>query len=372
LNDQTVFAPLLSVNEPEAEVVDILVELGQKISPGDLLCVLATTKANFDVEAEISGYIQRIFILPGQRIVAGAPIFEVVSQCPTVLEDGPPSALEAIPGEIPNDLRITQKARKLATEMGIDVSRLPNDTLITEAMVRKLAPISKPVAVDPFLPSPTVDPPFKAGTVLIYGAGGHAKKVIDLMRQSTQFDIAGVIADPKPSDPRLLGVKILGGSELLQSLHDQGIRLIINAVGSILNPCVRAEIFSRLAKYGYSFPAIVHRTAAIEPSAIIGDGVQVFGMAFIESGSKVGFGAIINAGAIVSHDCVIDKYAHITPGALLAGHVTVGTGALVGMGVTTFVNVNIGDWARIGNGARINADVPPGTIVPAGTTWPAK
>ena len=70
------------------------------------------------------------------------------------------------------------------------------------------------------------------------------------------------------------------------------------------------------------------------------------------------------------NDCVIGEYVHLAPGALLAGHVKVGTGALVGMGVTTHRNVTIGEWTRVGNGARIHGDVPPHTVVQAGTSWP--
>lgn len=54
-----------------------------------------------------------------------------------------------------------------------------------------------------------------------------------------------------------------------------------------------------------------------------------------------------------------------------ARHVSVGTGALVGMGVTTHMNVTIGELTRIGNAARIHGDVPPHTVVRAGTDGPA-
>jgi acetyltransferase-like isoleucine patch superfamily enzyme len=41
------------------------------------------------------------------------------------------------------------------------------------------------------------------------------------------------------------------------------------------------------------------------------------------------------------------------------------------MGVTTPIGVRIGAGAIVGNGAVLLGDVPDGTIVSAGTVWPA-
>lgn len=357
----TLLAPLLSVNEPESQVLEILVRQGQQVSAGDVLCVLATTKANFDVEAETSGYVQRILIAVGDTVPASAPLFEIGAEPPAMIEQAVSNAAVPELNGVPAGVRITQKAVKLARELRVDPTALPADVLVTEAVVRSLA---HPGRV------PDVKPAINAREVLIYGAGGHAKTIIDLLRQTSQFHLAGIVADPPPGETNLLGVPILGASDVLPALYADGIRLIVNAVGGLQSTRVRIEIFERLAKLGYAFPAILHRTAVIEPSAAIAPGVQVFGLAFIGSASSVGFGAIINTGAIVSHDCVIGEYVHLAPGALLAGHVKVGTGALVGMGVTTHMNVTIGEWTRLGNGARIHGDVPPHTVVQAGTSWP--
>jgi acetyltransferase-like isoleucine patch superfamily enzyme len=43
---------------------------------------------------------------------------------------------------------------------------------------------------------------------------------------------------------------------------------------------------------------------------------------------------------------------------------------LIGMGVTINLGVKIGEATRIGNGATIKGDVPPKSIIRAGTVWP--
>lgn len=354
-----VTAPLLSVNEPESQVAAVSVTLGQWVEQGTVLCTLSTTKANFDVEAECAGFVYAIEIEPGQMVTAGAPMIRLSQSAREVAGASTVVSVQAVEEPLPAGLRITNRALRLAREQGVDLAALPREVLVTEAIVRERIDSRPALAV-----------PFDAGSLVVYGAGGHAKTVIDLVRQCGQFLVAGIVADPRPTEDSLLGAPVLGTSDTLPALLDQGLRLAVNAVGAVGNPQVRVACFERLAAQGYAFPTLIHRTAVIEPSAQVGAGTQVFGLAFVGSAATVGFGVILNTGAIVSHDCRIGDYAHITPGAVLAGQVTVGTGALIGMGVTTQVGVKIGDWARIGNGARIHGDVPANTVVPAGSVWP--
>jgi sugar O-acyltransferase (sialic acid O-acetyltransferase NeuD family) len=364
---------MLSVNEPEAQVIELFVTTGMKVSAGDRLCTLETTKAAVEVEAEVEGYIQNVLIAKGQQVIAGTVIFEISTEPPneSPAELSVPSTSPSEVGTLPEGLLISEKGLRLAKELGVPLGALPIGALVTEAKVREF--FSKADT------SPESDDaksifafkaPFDAKELLILGDGGHAKTVIDLVRQAGRYRLAGVVAEPPPAVSEVLGVPVLGGEEILPSLHDKGIRLMVNGVGATNRNRTRYDIYVRMAKLGFSFPRIVHPKAVVEPSAEIADGVQIFGMAFVGSAAQVGFGAIINTGAIVSHDCKIGDFAHVTPGAILAGNVEVGTGALIGMGATTAVGVRIGAWARIGNGARINGDVPPHAIVQAGVTWP--
>ena len=84
-----VIAPLLSVNEPDAQVVDLFVTAGSKVAVGDRLCTLETTKATFEVEAEVEGYVHDVLVARGQRVTAGAVLFEISAKPPTEPSPGP-------------------------------------------------------------------------------------------------------------------------------------------------------------------------------------------------------------------------------------------------------------------------------------------
>ena len=205
--------------------------------------------------------------------------------------------------------------------------------------------------------------------ILIYGAGGHAKTVISLLRLA-DWDISGIIDDGVDAGVEVSGIPVLGNADLLPKLRADGIDAVVNAVGGIGNYAVRWKIFERLQKLGFSFPTLIHPSAFVEDTVTLADGIQVLAQSYISSETTVGFGTLINAGVIISHDGQIGKCVNLSPGALLAGQVTVEDFAQIGMGVTVNLGVRVGTRARVGNSATVKADVPADGRVYAGTVWP--
>ncbi|MGE5221246.1 MAG: NeuD/PglB/VioB family sugar acetyltransferase [Omnitrophica WOR_2 bacterium] len=360
-----VLIPLLNPNEPEARVAALHVKEGQPVSPGDALCTLETTKSAADVSAESQGYIAGLRFQAGQTARAGE-ILCYISGSPDWTPPEESMVKEAsTEGTIPPGLRITQPALAAARASRVDLSSLPKDRLVTESLVHSLA--KQPGSLD--LTLPEFD--FDSNAILIYGGGGHGKMVIDLLRQTMCYRIAGVIDDGQPAGGQILGVPVLGGKDQLERYYRQGIRLAVNAVGGIGNIAVRIRIFHLLAEAGFGFPVLIHPTAFVEPNAELAPGAQIFVKAYIGSQARVGFGTIVNTGSIVSHDCRLGDYVNISPGAILAGEVNVGSGTLIGMGATINLGVQIGAGCRIGNGATVKTDLPDAGVVRAGTIWPA-
>lgn len=205
--------------------------------------------------------------------------------------------------------------------------------------------------------------------IVIYGAGGHAKTVISLLRL-LDWEIAGIIDDGVPAGSLISGVPVLGSAVVLPELRGKGIENAVNAVGGIGNYSVRWNIFQRLQQYDFHFPTLIHPRAFVEDTVDLADGIQVLAQSYISSESCVGFGTLINAGVIISHDGKIGQCVNLSPGALLAGEVTVGDFAQIGMGATINLGITVGSGARIGNSAVVKEDVPMNGRVYAGTVWP--
>lgn len=205
--------------------------------------------------------------------------------------------------------------------------------------------------------------------IVIYGAGGHAKTVISLLRL-LDWDIAGIIDDGVAKGVTVSGVEVLGDAEVLPMLRSQGIENVVNAVGGIGHYLIRWQIFERLQHLNFHFPTLIHPTAFVEDTVTLADGIQVLAQSYISSESTVGFGTLINAGVIISHDGNIGRCVNLSPGAMLAGEVTVEDFAQIGMGATINLDVKIGTRARVGNSAIVKKDVPADGRVYAGTVWP--
>ncbi|MCH7662334.1 MAG: NeuD/PglB/VioB family sugar acetyltransferase [Chloroflexi bacterium] len=358
--------PLLNPNEPEALLAGLHIKEGQKVSEGDLICSLETTKSTSELAAESDGYIVGLNFKEGDTARAG----DILCYLAPSADWRPPKPKTVLKtaksDEIPDGLRITGPALKLAQAANLDLSTLPIGPLVTENMLENL------LGQDTTLTENLTEPhePYDPKAILVYGGSGHGKSVIDLLRAIGGYNIQGVIDDGVQAGKQVMDAVVLGGADQLAELHAKETRMAANAVGGIGDIMSRVHIFNLLAEAGYFCPPLVHPTALVESSAVLAPGVQVFPHAYVGSDTSIGFGCIVNTGAIISHDCTVKEYANIAPGAILAGAVQVGEAALIGMGVTINLNTSVGSRARIGNSAVVKADVPTGGVVRAGAVWP--
>jgi len=356
-----ILVPLLNANEPEARLVRIHVKDQQAVEKGLLLFTIETTKATSEIESPETGYIH-ILAFEGAMLSVGERLGVVTETAGEEINIPGTDGLRTISKK---SLRITKPARTLADSLGVDLTTLPTELLVTEEIVRQAAAGAQKMDIK--------FPPSKKPYLLIFGGGGHAKSIMDMVKLLDKYFIAGILDDDKRLTGKVvLGIPVLGTRVLLSVLHQQGVKLAANGVGGILDINIRIKIFESLENAGFSFPTLVHPSANVETSAKVDEGVQIFANAYVGSEAHLQSRCMVNTNAVVSHDCVIGMFSHIAPGALLAGEVRVGARTLIGMGVTTAIGVRIGDNVRIGNGAIILADVPDKTIIQAGRFWTGK
>jgi sugar O-acyltransferase (sialic acid O-acetyltransferase NeuD family) len=361
-----ILVPLLNANEPEARLVHIYVKDGQAIEKGAPLFTLETTKAAADIESPETGFVH-LLTTEGDTVTVGDSLAMITDSLDKPVGILPRGDAPAPHEEIPplGMLRITKPARSLAKSLGVDLATLPIGQLVTEKDVRQT--VSAKERID--FRFPASEKPY----LVIFGGGGHAKAIMDMIKQLSNYAIAGILDDDElRKGKKILGIPVLGTRVLLPTLIKQGVNLAANGVGGIIDIGVRVKIFELLEGAGFKFPALIHPRSTVEPSATIGEGIQIFANAYVGSEAILHPRCMVNTNAVISHDCDIGSYTHIAPGALLAGHVQVGERTLVGMGVTTIIGVHIGSGVRIGNGAIVLADVPDKMVIQAGRYWAGK
>jgi UDP-perosamine 4-acetyltransferase len=192
--------------------------------------------------------------------------------------------------------------------------------------------------------------------VIGFGAGGHAKVLIETLRMSGQFDLVGLL-DPRTDVKAVLGVQVLGGDVLLEELIAKGIQHFFIGLGTVGKSAPRRRLYELAFSLGMKPVSAIHPQAVISPSAVIGLGVTVLAQAVVNASAVLGSNVLINTGAVVEHDCVIEDHVHIATGARLTGAVRVGIGAHIGAGATVRQGVSVGPEAVVGAGAVVLKDI---------------
>ena len=193
--------------------------------------------------------------------------------------------------------------------------------------------------------------------IVVFGAGGHALVVADILDQMGQYRIVGFLDDVNRErhGAEFASARIIGGSSKLAALRADGVDHAIVAIGHC---STRARIAEMLVHAGFGLVSAIHPRACIASNVEIGAGCVVAAQAAINPGSRLGTNVIVNTSATVDHECEIGAAAHIGPGAHLAGRVQVGERAWIGIGCCVSDRVRIGSDAYIGAGATVVRDIP--------------
>jgi sugar O-acyltransferase (sialic acid O-acetyltransferase NeuD family) len=206
--------------------------------------------------------------------------------------------------------------------------------------------------------------PIHLPSILGIGAGGHCKVVMEIIRRTGSWKIAGLLdRDASKIGEYLCDITVLGNDVLASSLFDQGVRAAFIGIGSIGSAQSRRNAFAFLNNLGFELPVLTHPSAVVGFDTIIGLGTCIMPGAIINPGASIGEGAIINSGSIIEHDCRISAFCHISPGAVLGGSVFVGEGSHIGIGAVIRQGIHIGKNAVVGAGAVVVKDVPDDTTV---------
>lgn len=196
-------------------------------------------------------------------------------------------------------------------------------------------------------------------SLLILGAGGHAKVVADAASASGEFASISFLDDRFPRLKHCLDFPVIG---TLSSFEE--IALDYNAcIPAFGDSDLRMLWLNKIKSLGLGSPAIVHPLAYVGASVALGRGSVVFAKAVINPCCRIGSGCIINTAATVDHDCVLGEGVHIAPGANLAGMVSIASGTVVGIGSSVIQGINIGENVIVGAGAVVINDILPGITV---------
>jgi acetyltransferase EpsM len=198
--------------------------------------------------------------------------------------------------------------------------------------------------------------------VLVWGAGGHGKVVVDAILSGGEWEVGGVIdEDHRKNGSDILGVQVtLFEGDLLRTARNLQCEYATVAIG---DNYTRNNKFELIRSAGLAAATVVHPSAHISRFVKIGEGVIILAGATINAGTVMEDNVCVNTAASVDHDNYLEHSCHIFSNATLTGSVHVGEFAYVGAGAVIKPNVTVQKYSYVGAGAVVLHDVPEGKIV---------
>jgi len=200
-------------------------------------------------------------------------------------------------------------------------------------------------------------------SILLVGAGGHARACIDVIELQGRFAIGGLVGVAQEVGSQIFGYPVLATNEELPALLRNYNNALI-AVGQIKTPELRMRLFAELERSGCGLPVIVSPLAHVSSHATVGAGTIVMHGAIVNAGAAVGRNCIVNSQSLIEHDTVIADHCHVATAATINSGVRVGAGTFVGSNASVRQSVSIGARCVIGMGQCVVADCAAGTQLP--------
>jgi sugar O-acyltransferase (sialic acid O-acetyltransferase NeuD family) len=135
---------------------------------------------------------------------------------------------------------------------------------------------------------------------------------------------------------------------------------VLVAIG---DPAAKRAVVARLRERGAVFASLVHPSAVIARSAVLGEGVVVCPQAVVSADANVGDFVAVNVLSSVGHDVKLGAYSTLSSHVDLTGYVQTGEGVFFGSGAKILPKLKIGARAKIGAGAIVMRSVAEDAVI---------
>ena len=198
--------------------------------------------------------------------------------------------------------------------------------------------------------------------VLVIGASGHSKVIIDIIELQKKYEIVGLVDSFKNKTHVIYNYKVLGTEkDISQLIKAHNIYGFIIAIGDNFT---RMRLFKDISLHhkNIKFVTAMHPSAVIGKDVKIGAGSAIMAGVVINSDAKIGEHCIINTNSTIGHDTKIENFSSIAPGVTIGGHSRIGLCSAISLGANIIENITIGKHCVIGAGALVNKNIAPNKV----------
>ncbi|PXX28377.1 acetyltransferase [Arenibacter sp. ARW7G5Y1] len=194
--------------------------------------------------------------------------------------------------------------------------------------------------------------------ILIIGASGHAKVIVDIIEKQKQYNIYGFLDTFKKKGDKLFEYTILGSeNDLNEIVEKNNISGCFIAIG---DNCTRKIMSRKISTLNPNLKFInaIHPSSIIGKEVTLGHGIAIMPGVVVNSDSKIGDFCILNTNSSLGHDGVMNDYSSISSGVRTGGNLKLNECSAISIGATIIENIVIGRDTIIGAGSLVTKNIP--------------
>jgi sugar O-acyltransferase (sialic acid O-acetyltransferase NeuD family) len=197
---------------------------------------------------------------------------------------------------------------------------------------------------------------------IIVGAGQTGQMVGEFMQRQPHLQCAGYLDDdPKLRERVFHGYRVLGGTELLESLRGNEEMAALPVMGGIE---ARLRFFRKIRSLGYVIPSIVDPSVNRCTDLDLGEGAVISLGANILTSVRIGPYAMIGTGVTIGHNIEIGANCIIGGNTVIGASTVIGDNFQAGTGVAVAAGPKrIGNNVFLCAGSVVFKDVPDNAVV---------
>lgn len=194
--------------------------------------------------------------------------------------------------------------------------------------------------------------------MLVIGAGGFAKEILEIVHQNNELDNLCFYDDVNIDAPQ----KLYNKFPVLKSIDEveEYFKTVDNrfTIG-IGNPFLRYKLFEKFSKVNGKLTSVISKFSEIGDYGVsIGDGCNILGGVKISNDVKIGKGTMIYYNSVITHDVEIGDFVEISPNVNVLGKAKIGNKTHIATGAIIFPDLKIGDNVIVGAGSIVTKNLP--------------
>ncbi len=190
--------------------------------------------------------------------------------------------------------------------------------------------------------------------LILFGAGGHALSVIDVIESTNKFKILFCLDNYEGT----IGKYKVYKQRKNLSYYKKFTNKVFISIGQIKTAKIRMLLYKRLIKNKFILPNIISPTAYVSKNSEIKNGTIVMHHVLINSLCEIGENCIINSKSLIEHGVKIENNCHIATGGIINGDCYIKKETFIGSNSTIIQGKIVGSNSIIGSGKTLKKNLP--------------